>query len=100
MPKYLIERDIPGVGALSPDELTSVSAVSCQVLRALGPQIQWVESFVTADKMTCVYIAPSADVVCEHARLGGFPANHVREIHEIVDPTRAERAMSDAPRTR
>ena len=90
MPKYLIEREIPGLHKLSPDELRDVSQKSCSVLRGLGPQIQWLESFVTNDKLYCVYIAPSADLVREHAAQGGFPANRIAEIKTVIDPTTAE----------
>ena len=92
MPKYLIERDIPGAGQLTRDELMAISQKSCGILEQLGPQIQWVQSFVTGDKVTCVYIAPNAEMVREHARLGGFPANRVDEITSIIDPTTAEPA--------
>ena len=90
MPKYLIDRDIPGAGQLTRDELMAISQKSCGVLEQLGPQIQWVQSFVTGDKVTCVYIAPNAEMVREHARMGGFPANRVDEITSIIDPTTAE----------
>lgn len=90
MPKYLIEREIPGAGALSPQELTAISQKSCGVLEQLGPQIQWVQSYVTGDKITCIYIAPNEELVREHARQGGFPANRVEEIRVIIDPTTAE----------
>lgn len=90
MPKYLIEREIPGAGTLTREELMAISQRSCGVLQQLGPQIQWVQSFVTGDKVTCVYIAPNVDMVREHARLGGFPANRVEEIMQILDPTSAE----------
>ena len=90
MPKYLIERDIPGAGKLSRHELMGLSQKSCGVLRELGPEIQWVQSFVTGDKITCVYIAPNAEVVREHARLGGFPVDSVEEIVTVIDPTTAE----------
>ena len=79
MPKYVIEREIPGAGKLSPQELQAVSQKSCSVLQRLGPQIQWVQSYVTGDKVYCVYIAPNEDMVREHARQGGFPANRVSE---------------------
>jgi hypothetical protein len=92
MPKFLIERDIPGAGALPKDQLQAVSEKSCSVLRTLGPQIQWVESYVTDNKIYCVYIAPNEQMVREHARLGGFPANHISEIRTIIDPTTAEKA--------
>jgi cell division inhibitor SulA len=90
MPKYLIERDIPGAGKLSPQELQAISQKSCGVLSKLGPQIQWVHSYVTNDKVYCVYIAPNAEMVREHARQGGFPANRVSEIKTVIDPTTAE----------
>jgi hypothetical protein len=90
MPKYLIERDIPGAGALTRHELMAAAQNSCQVLRELGPQIQWVQSFVTDDKVTCVYIAPDAETVREHARRAGVPADRVEEIRSIIDPTIAE----------
>jgi hypothetical protein len=91
MPKFLIEREIPGAGALSPAQLRDVSQKSCSVLRNLGPQIQWVQSYVTGDKIYCVYIAPNEEMVREHARQGGFPANRVSEIKTIIDPTTAEK---------
>ena len=90
MPKFLIERNIPGAGQLSPEQLQGVSQKSCSVLRELGPQIQWVQSYVTDDKITCVYIAPNAEMIREHARLGGFPADAVLEIRTIIDPTTSE----------
>ena len=90
MPKYVIERDIPGAGKLSPAELQGVAAKSCGVLGKLGPSIQWVQSYVTDDKIYCVYIAPDEAMVHEHARLGGFPANKVSAVREIIDPTTAE----------
>ena len=90
MPKYLIERDIPNVAALSREELRGIAQRSCAVLVQLGPTIQWVQSYVTEDKITCVYIAPNADLVREHARLGGFPADRILEIATIIDPTTAE----------
>jgi predicted Rdx family selenoprotein len=90
MPKFLIERTIPGAGQLSPDELRAISQKSCGVLQNMGPQIQWVQSYVTGDKITCVYIAPDAEMVKEHARQGGFPADSVQEIRSIIDPTTAE----------
>ena len=90
MPKYIIERDIPGAGDLSQDQLRAISQKSCSVLSKLGPQIQWVQSYVTDDKIYCVYIAPNEEVVREHARLGGFPANRISEVGEIIDPTTAE----------
>ena len=90
MPKYIIEREIPNAGALSAAELKAISQKSCGVLQQLGPSIQWVQSYVTEDKVTCVYIAPNADIIREHARLGGFPADRVLEIATIIDPTTAE----------
>ena len=90
MPKFVIEREIPGAGKLSPQELKAVSQTSCQVLRELGPQVQWLQSYVTADKVYCVYIAPDEALVREHARLGGFPANSVSRVMSVIDPTTAE----------
>jgi hypothetical protein len=90
MPKYVIERDIAGSGKLTPEQLQGISQKSCGVLKQLGPQIQWLESFVTADKIYCVYIAPDEATVREHARQGGFPANRVSEVKTIIDPTTAE----------
>ena len=90
MPKFIIEREIPGAGDLSQQELQAVSQKSCGVLQSMGPQIQWVESFVTADKIYCVYIAPDEAAVREHARQGGFPANRVSEVKRMIDPTTAE----------
>ncbi len=90
MPKYLIEREISGASKLSPEELRSISQKSCGVLRNMGPQIQWVQSYVTDDKIYCVYIAPSEDAVREHASQGGFPANRVSRISSIIDPTTAD----------
>lgn len=90
MPKYVIEREIPGAGKLSAAELQGISDKSCSVLRGLGPTIQWVESYVTDDKIYCVYIAPDEAMVREHARQGGFPANKVSEVRTRIDPTTAE----------
>jgi hypothetical protein len=90
MPKYVIEREIPGAGKLSRQELQAISQKSCSVLNKLGPQIQWVESYVTDDKIYCVYIAPDEAMVREHARQGGFPANRVSEVRTLIDPTTAE----------
>lgn len=92
MPKFLIERELPGAGQLTAEELQGISAKSCGVLRELGPEVQWVQSFVTDDKITCIYIAPDAESVREHARRGGFPANHVLEVRTVIDPTTAEAA--------
>ena len=90
MPKYVIERELPGVGAFSAAQLQGIAQKSCGVLRNQGPQIQWLHSYVTGDKIYCVYIAPSADMVREHAKQGGFPANRVSEVKTIIDPTTAE----------
>jgi hypothetical protein len=90
VPKYLIEREIPGAGDLSSEDLRAISQKSCGVLRGMGPQIQWVESYVTGDKIYCVYIAPDEAAVREHAAQGGFPANRVSEIKRVIDPTTAE----------
>lgn len=90
MPKYLIEREIPGAGDLTAEQLQSISQKSCGVLRGMGPQIQWVQSYVTGDKVYCVYIAPSEEMVREHAAQGGFPANRVSQIKSVIDPTTAE----------
>jgi Protein of unknown function (DUF4242) len=90
MPKYVIEREIPGAGSLTEDQVLAISQKSCSVLKGLGPQIQWVESFVTQDKIYCVYIAPDEAMVREHAKQGGFPANRVSEVKRMIDPTSAE----------
>jgi hypothetical protein len=90
MPKYIIEREIPGAGKLSADELKAISQKSCLVLSQLGPQIQWLESYVTGDKVYCVYIAPNEQLIREHAQLGGFPANRIAEVKTMIGPTTAE----------
>ena len=90
MPKYVIERDIPGVGDSPASALQAVSQMSCSVLKELGPQIQWLESYVTDDKIYCIYIAPNEEMVREHATRGGFPANRVSQVKTIIDPTTAE----------
>jgi cell division inhibitor SulA len=90
MPKYVIEREIPGAGKLTDDQLQGISQKSCGVLMKLGPQIQWVQSYVTGDKIYCVYIAPNESMVREHAKQGGFPATRVSEVTRIIDPTTAE----------
>jgi hypothetical protein len=90
MPKYVIEREIPGAGKLSPAELHAISQKSCGVLGKMGPAIQWIHSYVTDDKIYCVYIAQNEAQVLEHARQGGFPANRVSEVRTIIDPTTAE----------
>ena len=90
MPKYVIEREIPGAGNLSAEELQGVSQTSCNVLNQLGTQIQWLQSYVTNDKIYCVYIAPNEEMIREHAERGGFPANSISEVKTIIDPTTAE----------
>ena len=90
MPKYVIEREIPGAGNLSPNELKAISQSSCRVLAKLGFEIQWIESFVTGDKIYCIYRAPSDALIKEHATLGGFPANRISAIATTIDPTTAE----------
>ena len=90
MPKYVIEREIPNAGALSAQELKEISQKSCGVLNDMGPQIQWLQSYVTDDKVYCVYIAPDEAAVREHAERGGFPADRVSEIRSVIDPTTAE----------
>jgi len=90
MPKYVIEREIPGAGSLSAEELQGVSQTSCNVLNGLGTQIQWLQSYVTNDKIYCVYIAPNKEMIREHAERGGFPANSISEVKTIIDPTTAE----------
>jgi hypothetical protein len=90
MPKYVIEREIPNAGSLTQDQILGISQKSCSVLKNLGPEIQWIESYVTQDKIYCVYIAPDEAMVREHAKQGGFPANRVSEVKRIIDPTSAE----------
>ena len=90
MPRFVIEREIPGAGQLSPADLQAISQKSCGVLNSLGPQIQWVQSYVTGDKIYCVYIAPNEAMVREHAEQGGFPANSIAEVSSVIDPTTAE----------
>jgi cell division inhibitor SulA len=90
MPKYVIEREIPGAGNMSAQDLQGASQKSCSVLKNLGPQIQWVESYVTADKLYCIYIAPNEEIIREHAQQAGFPANRISEIKTMIDPTTAE----------
>ena len=90
MPKFVIEREIPGAGKLSPKELQAISQTSCGVLKGMGPQIQWVHSYVTDDKIYCVYVAPNEAMVREHAQQGGFPANKVSRVRTVIDPTTAE----------
>ncbi|HWA96133.1 MAG TPA: DUF4242 domain-containing protein [Terracidiphilus sp.] len=90
MPKYVIERELPGAGSLPPETIQAIAQKSCGVLRNLGPQIQWVHSYVTADKIYCIYNAPNEEMVREHAKQGGFPANSVAQVTSIIDPTTAE----------
>ena len=96
MPKYVIEREIPGAGNMTPQELQGASQKSCSVLRSLGPQIQWVHSYVTGDKLYCIYIAPNEEIIREHAQQGGFPANRISEIRTMIDPTTAEEREQSA----
>jgi len=90
MPKYVIEREIPGAGEMTAEQLKAISQTSCGVLSKMGPQIQWVQSYVTTDKIYCIYNAPNEEMVREHARQGGFPANSVSKVSTIIDPTTAE----------
>jgi hypothetical protein len=90
MPKFVIERDIPDAGKLSPQQLQAISQKSCGVLREMGPRIQWVQSYVTDDRIYCVYVAPDEETVRRHAEQGGFPANRVSQIRSVIDPTTAE----------
>jgi Protein of unknown function (DUF4242) len=90
MPKFVIEREVPGVGALKPEEVQAISQKSCGVLRELGPQVQWLHSYVTDDKIYCIYIAPNEDAVKQHAAMGGFPANRISQVRSTIDPTTAE----------
>lgn len=90
MPKFVIEREVPGAGKLSPEQVQAISQKSCSVLRSLGPQIQWLHSYVTDDKIYCVYIAPNEELIRKHAQQGGFPANRISAIRRIIDPSSAE----------
>jgi hypothetical protein len=90
MPKFVIERELPGAGSLTPEQLQAVSQKSCSVLRTLGPQIQWVQSYVTDNKIYCIYISPDEATIRKHAELGGFPANAIQEVRRVIDPTTAE----------
>jgi hypothetical protein len=90
MPKYVIERDIPGAGKMSPQELKGIAQKSCSVLEKMGPQIQWMQSYVTDDKVYCVYVAPNEKMIREHAEQGGFPANRISKVTSVIDPTTAE----------
>jgi len=96
MPKYVIERDIPAAGKMCSEELHQIAEKSCDVLREMGPRIQWVQSYVTADKLYCIYIAPSVEAIQEHARRGGFPANRISEVSTIIDPTTSETKVAVA----
>jgi hypothetical protein len=95
MPKYLIERDLPGAGKLSSDELRGISQKSNQVISELGPDIRWLQSYVTDDKIYCVYVAPNEDIIFEHARCGGFPANKVTRIAQMIDPSTGEAPVGE-----
>jgi hypothetical protein len=90
MPKYVIERELPGAGKLTPDQLQAISQKSCGVLNRLGPQIQWIESYVTDDKIYCIYRAPSEEMVRQHAKEGGFPANKISQVRSVIDPSTAD----------
>ncbi|HXJ86473.1 MAG TPA: DUF4242 domain-containing protein [Candidatus Binatia bacterium] len=90
MPKYVIERDIPNIGSITPDQVIAISQKSCNVLSSMGPKIQWLHSYVTQDKIYCVYIAPNEEIVREHAKQGGFPANRVSQVKLVIDPTSSE----------
>ena len=90
MPKYVIEREIPNAGKLSAEELQAISQQSCSVLNQLGPSIQWIHSYVTDDKIYCIYVAPNEELIREHATRGGFPANRISEVKQVIDPTTAE----------
>jgi hypothetical protein len=90
VPKFIIERDMPGVGGASAQDLQGASRISCDVLRQMGPEIQWVESYVTGEKIYCVYVAPNEEMIREHARRGGFPANRISKVERMIDPTTAE----------
>jgi hypothetical protein len=90
MPRYVIERDLPGAGDLSAEQLQAISQKSCSVLRELGPEIQWVESYVTGDKIYCVYVAPNEELIRRHAEAGGFPANRISQVKAMISPTTAE----------
>jgi hypothetical protein len=95
VPKFVIERDLPGAGKLGKADLAGISKKSCAVLNELGPSVQWVESFVTDDKIYCIYIAPSEQAVLEHARRGGFPANRISEVRNVIDPTTSEASAAE-----
>jgi Nickel responsive protein SCO4226-like len=95
MPKYVIERNLPGAGQLSPAELAAVSDKSCSALRSFGSRVQWMQSYVTGDKIYCIYVAPSERLIREHARLAGFPVNRIAEIKAIIDPATSEAAAPE-----
>ena len=90
MPKYVIEREIPGAGKLTSEELRGISEASCNVLRKMGSEIQWIHSYVAGDKIYCIYVAPSEEIIKEHARLGGFPANSITKVSAVIEPVTAE----------
>ena len=90
MPKYVIERELPEAGKLSAEQLQAISQKSCAVLQKLGPQIQWIQSYVTEDKICCIYVAPNREMIQDHAEQGGFPANRISEVKQVIDPTTAE----------
>jgi hypothetical protein len=94
VPRYVIEREIPGAGKLTAQQLSVISQASCGIVQTLGPQIQWVQSYVADDKIYCVYIAPNAEIIREHARRGQFPANRIAEVKSVIDPTTAEAALA------
>lgn len=96
MPKYVIERELPGAGSLSSEQLVDISRRSCGVLSEMGPTIQWLHSYVTDDKIYCVYVAPSEQMIIEHARRGGFPADSVARVREVIEPVTAEREPAPA----
>ena len=96
MPRYVIERELPGAGNLSAEQLQAISQKSCSVLNDLAPRIQWVESYVTEDKIFCIYQAPDKEVIRRHAEMGGFPANRIEEIRNIISPVTAEKVTADA----
>jgi hypothetical protein len=90
MPKFVIEREIPGVGKFTPEQLQAISQKSCSVLQSMGPQIQWLQSYVTDNKIYCIYIAPDEETVRQHAQQGGFPANSIARVRSVIDPTTSE----------
>ena len=96
MPRYVIERELPGAGNLSANDLQAISQKSCGVLDTLGPRIQWVESYVTEDKIYCVYQAPNKEIIQQHAEMGGFPANRIEEIKNVINPVTAEKLAVEA----